>query len=40
MNYFAEQLAEAGTATVTVEDFPSSDYIQKINTLAAGDTPG
>ena len=30
----------AGEANVVIEDFPGSEYFQKINTLAAGGTMG
>ena len=40
--FWAEQFNEdmAGEASVVIEDFPGSEYFQKINTLAAGGTMG
>ena len=40
--FWAEQFNEAmaGEAQVVIEDFPGSEYFQKINTLAAGGTMG
>ena len=42
MNFGAESFNEdnAGDINVVIEDFPGSEYFQKINTLAAGDTIG
>ena len=42
MNFWAESFNEdnAGDINVVIEDFPGSEYFQKINTLAAGDTIG
>ncbi len=41
-NYWAEIFNEdnAGEITAVIEDFPNTEYFQKINTLAAGDTLG
>ena len=40
--FWAERFNEdmAGQANVAIEDFPGSEYFQKINTLAAGGTIG